>query len=107
MQVPVAARSEARAFVAWMLRAWVRIPLKAWMLVLVCCVFLWKWSFCDGLNTRPRRNPYCTDEQIKESSRVRGGQDPFMDCGATEEGRKEDRKHVPLYLPLNFPLHFV
>jgi hypothetical protein len=33
--VPIAARSEVSALIAWTLRSWVGVPLKAWMLVLV------------------------------------------------------------------------
>jgi hypothetical protein len=40
--VPVAARFEAKALIAWTSRWWVRIPLKALIFVLVflCCVVL-------------------------------------------------------------------
>jgi Flp pilus assembly protein TadB len=40
--VTVAVRSEAWVLAAWLLRSWVRIPLWAWMfvLVLLCCVVL-------------------------------------------------------------------
>jgi hypothetical protein len=34
MPIPVAARSQAYALIAWALRSWVRIPPKAWMFVL-------------------------------------------------------------------------
>jgi hypothetical protein len=39
---PVTARSEAMYLIAWTLRSWFRISLKAWVLVLVsvCCVIL-------------------------------------------------------------------
>jgi hypothetical protein len=35
---PVAPRSQAQALIAWTLRSWVRLPLKAWMFVLVYLV---------------------------------------------------------------------
>jgi hypothetical protein len=40
--VPVTARTEAKVLIAWTLRSWVLIPLKAWVFVLVflCCVVL-------------------------------------------------------------------
>lgn len=39
----VAARSKAWVLAAWILRFWVRIPLKTWMFVLgvLCCGVLW------------------------------------------------------------------
>jgi hypothetical protein len=42
--VTVAVRSEAWALADWLLRSWVRIPLKAWMFVRVflCCVVLYR-----------------------------------------------------------------
>jgi hypothetical protein len=42
--VTVAVRSEAWVLAGWLLGSWVRIPLKAWMFILVflCCVVLCK-----------------------------------------------------------------
>jgi hypothetical protein len=61
--VPETARSKAKALIAWTLRPWVRIPLKALVFVLVFlfCVVLScvGRDLCDGFIARPKSPNEC------------------------------------------------
>jgi hypothetical protein len=58
MPVLVTARSEAKALVAWTLRSWVQIRLRAWVLFLVflCCVTCIGRGLCGGLIARSKES---------------------------------------------------
>jgi hypothetical protein len=85
MPVTVAMLSEAWILAGWLLGSWVRIPLKAWMLVRVflCCVVLCRLRPCDGLITRPRSPTVCLNysRNLLYVRRPRS----FKDCRATGE----------------------
>jgi hypothetical protein len=81
-------RSEAKALIAWTMTSWARIPLKAWIFVLVfvCTVVL-----CIGLIIHPEESCRVCEQITKPH--VWGGQvgwGPYQDCRATDDGDDDD-----------------
>jgi hypothetical protein len=74
----------------WSLIHWsrVRIPIRAWMFVLVflCFVVLCRQRPCDGLITRPRSPTICRNRLGRQ--KIRGGKGPYLDCRANWRRRR-------------------
>jgi hypothetical protein len=77
--VRLAARSAARAFDSSYTGSRVRIPLKAWMFVLVFlyCIVLCRYRPCDELITRPRSPTVCRNRL--RNQKIIEGEGPKLD----------------------------